>query len=1219
MAIPTYVDDRAMHSPAREQEAARHAWGGHPWLSFGIRAAAWGTPVAASVLCAVVVSRVLPAPSTLIGLIGWWVALSLLGIGALWVVDRLARRLLPLAALFKLSLVFPDSAPSRYRVALRSGTTAQLRHRVAEIKASGHLGDTDPEAAETLLELVGALSVHDRITRGHSERVRAYTQMIGEEMGLSADDLDHLHWAGLVHDVGKLYVAEEILNKDGRLTDVEYDAIKYHPVAGAELCAPLRTWLGPWVDAVGEHHERWDGKGYPAGLACEEISLAARIVSVADVFDVITGARSYKMPKTSVEGRDELARCAGTQFDPTVVRAFLNVGIGRLRLVMGPLSWLAQVPVLNRIPLTPAFGAVVSVAAAVGLIMFGGWVHAPHVATDTASISSPVTVPIGAPTPIVDPVVDMPPPAAAPPAPPAPPHDTAVPSLPAPRPPGPSTPAPAVGWLATVGVARDDAVTVLEDHTILISPLANDDHLTSVMETDPPTSGVVQILGGTLQFTPAPDFAGIASFRYHARGDTTADAWATVAVTVEAVDDPPSFLPGPDATVVEDSGAALAAWATAISPGPANESGQALAFTVVPDDPSLFAAAPAISSTTGALTFAPRPDVNGLTGVTVVLTDDGDLRTGGSNAAAPVRFTIAITPAPDAPVARSDAATLTEDDPATAIDLLANDTDADGNTLTITTLDTSALTNGTAVDNGDGTITYTPDTDANGTDTLTYTIDDGTGRTATTTATLTITPAPDAPVANADAYATGQSTFLSVPAPGVLANDSDHDGDPLTVTTTPLSDATHGTLTLFPDGSFTYSADLLYIGTDQFTYEVQDGTGRSGQATVILTVDSGVTEMGYYLGTSGTDADNWLFSPTPVGLPGAEPDHDLDGLPGLTIRSSDQKLTETDGTKYQSWTLAPSAPLALRGPVSLDLWSTSKDFEGTKDVDYSIWLHDCAVDGTGCVLLASASDVHVDSWNGGVAAFVERDITFGSVDTTINVGRMLRMRLMFHHEDVWVAASVDRPSRLVVTEANASPIANADSATMLEDAGTQTLDVLANDVDVNLNPSTVSITADPGKGTAVPNLDGTIDYTPSADLNGVDSFTYQVCDTGGRCDTATVSLTITPVNDAPTYADAGDVVVDSSLGLQTFAAWATGILCGPADEVGQVPTFTLVVSDPSRFFSVPTVNAAGTLSIDPKPGASGTFTVTATLADDGGTADGGLDTSTVHTFTITVL
>ncbi len=306
-------------------------------------------------------------------------------------VDKLARRLLPLATLFGLTLAFPDQAPSRFRMALRNGSTAQLRKRITQAR-SGKPTDTPAEAAERVLELVIALNSHDRLTRGHSERVRAYTQMIGEEMGLTPIELDRMRWSGLLHDIGKLRISSSILNKPGKLTDAEFDEIKRHPEYGRELVAPLIGWLGESARAVWEHHERWDGRGYPYGLAGTDISLAGRIVSVADTYDVITSVRSYKKAISPDEARAELTRCAGTQFDPAVVRAFMNLSLGRLRLAMGPLSWLAQVPLfpqaLTTTAATGTAGAATAFVGAAAASMGLGLAGDPIVPKDRVPVAS---------------------------------------------------------------------------------------------------------------------------------------------------------------------------------------------------------------------------------------------------------------------------------------------------------------------------------------------------------------------------------------------------------------------------------------------------------------------------------------------------------------------------------------------------------------------------------------------------------------------------------------------------------------------------------------------------------------------------------------------------------------------------------------------------------------------------------------------------------------
>ena len=199
------------------------------------------------------------------------------------------------------------------------------------------------------------------------------------------DDLDRLNWAALLHDIGKLQVDPEILNKAGKPTDEEWEQLRSHPLYGESLVEPLREWLGEWTEAVGYHHERWDGKGYPRGVAGEQIPLAGRIVAIADVFDVITSARSYKEPATATEAREEITRCSETQFDPRLVRAFVNISLGKMRLVMGPLSWLTHAPLLARLPITPSVSAAFGGLATLATVATTGMLPAP----DTARAAAP--------------------------------------------------------------------------------------------------------------------------------------------------------------------------------------------------------------------------------------------------------------------------------------------------------------------------------------------------------------------------------------------------------------------------------------------------------------------------------------------------------------------------------------------------------------------------------------------------------------------------------------------------------------------------------------------------------------------------------------------------------------------------------------------------------------------------------------------------------------
>jgi len=337
-----------------------------------VRFVAFALPILAAYLVIRVVGGRLYRSDGATGLVLWIVQAAAVGAVVSHAVGRFTRRLLPLATLLRLTLIFPDRAPSRFGVALRSGTVRQMRRRARELERDG-LGSSPAEAAENAIVLVNGLGRHDRLTRGHTERVRAYADLIAEEMGLSETDRNWLAWGVLLHDVGKMAVPPEVLNKVERLTDDEWQLLKSHPAAGAEMLRPLAPWLGEWVRAAGEHHERWDGRGYPNGLESHEISLAGRITAVADAYDVITSKRSYKEPMSAEAARQELVDCAGSQFDPAVVRAMLAASIGHTPAI-GSLAWLTEIPVVRgavAVGATPVAGVVgtaaITTAALLGL------------------------------------------------------------------------------------------------------------------------------------------------------------------------------------------------------------------------------------------------------------------------------------------------------------------------------------------------------------------------------------------------------------------------------------------------------------------------------------------------------------------------------------------------------------------------------------------------------------------------------------------------------------------------------------------------------------------------------------------------------------------------------------------------------------------------------------------------------------------------------------
>ncbi|GAC1540203.1 MAG: hypothetical protein NVS3B12_26950 [Acidimicrobiales bacterium] len=370
-----------------------------------MRVVAFLVPVGLSLLVARLAAGLLPHARTTPARVAWWATVLLASTITVIAADRLARRALPLAALLRLSMAFPDQVPNRFSVALRAATLSKLETRVALAPDHGDVDDST-ESAARVLELVGALSRHDPRTRGHSERVRAFNDLLAEEMGLSEADRDKLRWAALLHDVGKLGVSHQILNKVGKPDEREWAMLKAHPEMGARIAAPLRGWLGVWSEAIIEHHERWDGQGYPLGLAGQQISLGGRIVAVADSFEVMTAPRPYKRPVSAAVARRELAACAGAQFDPEVVRAFLNISIPELRQKMGLLSWLAQLPIIGGVPrlegVAISYSRTAALAAgtttAAGAIVISGMVNpspsAAHTSdTGPTAVVAPGSVP----------------------------------------------------------------------------------------------------------------------------------------------------------------------------------------------------------------------------------------------------------------------------------------------------------------------------------------------------------------------------------------------------------------------------------------------------------------------------------------------------------------------------------------------------------------------------------------------------------------------------------------------------------------------------------------------------------------------------------------------------------------------------------------------------------------------------------------------------------
>ncbi|MCB0994110.1 MAG: tandem-95 repeat protein, partial [Acidimicrobiales bacterium] len=875
-------------------------------------------PIVVSLLVGWAAAKWVPPARVGVGKWTWMALLFVAATATLVVFDRIVRRLTPLVVLMKLSLIFPDHAPSRFSVAMRNGTTRSLQRRIDEIRATGLALDDETAYAEQMLELVAALSVHDRLTRGHCERVRAYTELVIEEMGLPEHDASRLRWAALLHDVGKIMVPYEILNKDGKPTDEEWEILKSHTWHGQRMVEPLADFLGEWGQAVGQHHERWDGGGYPNGLAGTDIHLGARIVSVTDAYDVMTSARSYKKPLPVHVAREEVARCAGTQFDPAVVRAFLNVSLGKLRFATGPLAWLSSLPNLQTLPISSAISTVGSsagAAAAAGVAAVSGFVAAPAAPPEPGPQLAYVEevdafeldLPLPTATPVLEPVQQAlesptpePVPADAPaeeptptPEPTAQPEPTATPeptptseptTEPTPTPRATSTPRPAPTATprpAVVPTATPTAVPTptpppmptptptprpapplvgqtlgtVEDSPVVVDlGLLDDAVLLTVV--NPPNHGSLSAPQLLLRrtITYTPSPESNGMDTFVLRACDGAQC-TTAAYNV-------NVAPVDDAPVAIDDAASIAEDATAMIDVSANDSDPdgtgpfTIAIVGGPTD-TLGAQRGSAAVVGSRIRFTPPQDATGEFRIDYQRCDDTAL-------CDTARLTVTVLGLPDPPVAADDAVSIPEDTTATG-SVAANDIDPDGDTLTYRT--TGAPTPGLSMP-ASGSFTYVPPPNWNGLVTVPYEVCDPVSLCDTATLRITVTPVNDAPVAVDDAASTNEST----PVGGdVSTNDSDPDGDALTYSA--VGPVPSG-FVLDPTGTWVLTPPIGESGERTVTIAACDPAPACDTSTLTITIIGVADPPVAAADTATTDEDTFVI--VDVSANDTDPDGDLD-------------------------------------------------------------------------------------------------------------------------------------------------------------------------------------------------------------------------------------------------------------------------------------------------------------------------------------------------------
>jgi hypothetical protein len=457
------------------------------------------------------------------------------------------------------------------------------------------------------------------------------------------------------------------------------------------------------------------------------------------------------------------------------------------------------------------------------------------------------------------------------------------------------------------------------------------------------------------------------------------------------------------------------------------------------------------------------------------------------------------------------------------IAVLANDSDPDGDPLTVTALTQPA--NGTAVLNPDGTVTYTPDPDFVGEDSFTYRASDGSLESAPATVTVTVSAPPpvnNPPLAGDDGASTTQGAAVVI---AVLANDSDPDGDPLTVTA--LTQPANGTAVLNPDGTVTYTPDPDFVGEDSFTYRASDGSLESAPATVTVTVsapEGGEPALPSILnfqqgvaGYAGT-IDTYLHQASPGTVRRTAKELIVDGVDkGGEV----QALLRFDDIFGAGPGRIPLG--AIIGSATLELATTNKGDGASIHRMVGAW---------------SDTDTWTSLGNGiqadGVEAMMQADLITGFVPigtTTLDVTASLQAWAngqtnlgwaflplgsdgwKFNSAEGTVAPKLTVEFRFDGGRVNNPPVAGDDSASTMQ-GNAVVIPVLANDSDPDGDQLTVTALTQPANGTAVLNPDGTITYTPNAGFIGADIFTYRAFDGGLLSDPATVVVTVT-VPDGP--------------------------------------------------------------------------------------------------------
>ncbi len=772
------------------------------------------------------------------------------------------------------------------------------------------------------------------------------------------------------------------------------------------------------------------------------------------------------------------------------------------------------------------------------------------------------------------------------------------------------------GWATfDPGAPDESGQTVL---AYLVSNVSN-----AALFTTPPTVDT----SGNLSYTPAPNAFGTSTFEVRvqdnggtANGGVDTSAPQTFTITVNGINDQPSFTASNPPAVNENAGAqTVAGWAT-FNPGNAQESAQAvLAYTVSNvSNPALFSAQPSVAAN-GNLTYTPAAGANGTSTFEVRVQDSGGTANGGVDTSPAQTFSITVNAMDDPPIAVNDTATLAEDALATAINVLANDTDPDGGPKLIGAVQNPSTNGGTVLITGGGTgLTYQPAADYCNTppgaplDTFTYTLTPG-GSTATVT--VTVNCVNDLPVVDLNGPAAGidfAATFTEGGGAVAIVDNanltvSDVDSANLasaSVTLTNLLDAGQETLAV---AATTVSPNTPIVATYN--------TGTPGQG--VLTLTGSATLAQYQAALHTLTYNNGSTNPNPTNR-------------GITFVVNDGADPSAPATAAVTINAVNSAPVFIKGPDQ-----TVNEDVGAQTVNgWATGIND-GDNGSQALIFNITGNTNPTLFSAGPSI----NATTGTLTYTpaANANGSATITLTLSDNGGTANGGVDTSApqtfTITVTAVNDAPSFTAGpNQTVNEDAGAQTVSSWATAISAGLadeagqtltfnvtNNNNALFSAQPAVSAT-----GVLTYTPAPNAFGTATITVTLSDNGSNTPPnvntsapQTFTITVNGVNDAPSFAAGPNQTVNEDAGAQTVNPWATAISAG-LNEGGQTLNF-LVSNNNNALFSVqPAVSSAGVLTFTPAPNANGAATVTVQLQDSGGTANGGVNTSGTQNFTITV-